>query len=826
MHDPERRPLADVVACIREKTTLAAAGLLTQANAERHLKGPDEMARLFAEAPDALEETMRFLDGIAFSLDELAYGYPEELRAGYATPQAALEAFAEAGARARYPDGVPDRVRAALDHELALVAQLGYAPYFLTVHDIVRFARSKDILCQGRGSAANSTVCYCLGITEVDPSRFDLLFERFVSPERGEPPDIDVDFEHERREEVIQYIYQRYGRERAGLASAVATYRTRSAIRETAKVFGLSDDAIVALNNTVWGQSSAPIGEERARAAGLDPSAPTLALALKLAGELVGFPRHLTQHSGGFVIARDRLDEIAPIMNAAMEDRTIVEWDKNDLDALGILKIDVLALGMLTAMSKSLKLLEAHYGERLTLASIPSEEACVYAMIQRADTVGVFQIESRAQMSMLPRLKPANFYDLVIEVAIVRPGPIQGDMVHPYLRRRQGLEPTIYPSPELEAVLGKTLGVPLFQEQAMKIAIVAAGFTPAEADKLRRAMATFRRAGTIQTFQVKMVEGMAARGYEREFAERCFRQIEGFGEYGFPESHAASFALIVYASCWMKCRYPDVFAAAMLNAQPLGFYAPAQLVRDAREHGVEMREVDVNLSDWDCTLEPFPSPAMREKVDAKRPDEGKRKGPHPARFARHLLPQAGEGVHPRHAAMAAEIRATHAVRLGLRQIVGAKEEEMKRLVERRGAGYDSVRDLWLRSGLEPAALERLADADAFRSLGLDRREALWAVRGLGRVGDQDDLPLFALSRPERDSEPDAKLPPMPLGAHVVEDYRRLSLSLKAHPVAFMRARLDARGVKRSEALATLKSGDRVAVAGLVLVRQRPGTARG
>jgi error-prone DNA polymerase len=799
MHDPERRPLTDVVACIREKTTLAAAGLLTQANAERHLKGPEEMARLFAEAPDALEETMRFLDGIVFSLDELAYGYPEELRAGYATPQAALEAFAEAGARARYPEGVPDRVRAALDHELMLVAQLGYAPYFLTVHDIVRFARSKDILCQGRGSAANSTVCYCLGITEVDPSRFDLLFERFVSPERGEPPDIDVDFEHERRDEVIQYIYRRYGRERAGLASAVATYRTRSAIRETAKVFGLSDDAIVALNNTVWGQSSAPIGEERARAAGLDPSAPTLALALKLAGELVGFPRHLTQHSGGFVIARDRLDEIAPVMNAAMDNRTIVEWDKDDLDALGILKIDVLALGMLTAMSKSLKLLEAHYGKRLTLASIPSEEACVYAMIQRADTVGVFQIESRAQMSMLPRLKPENFYDLVIEVAIVRPGPIQGDMVHPYLRRRQGLEPTVYPSPELEAVLGKTLGVPLFQEQAMKIAIVAAGFTPAEADKLRRAMATFRRAGTIQTFQVKMVEGMVARGYEREFAERCFRQIEGFGEYGFPESHAASFALIVYSSCWMKCRYPDVFAAAMLNAQPLGFYAPAQLVRDAREHGVEVREVDVNLSDWDCTLEVFPSPAAREK---------------------------GARLHPRHAAMAAEIRATHAVRLGLRQIVGVKEEEMRRLVERRGAGYDSARDLWLRSGLEPATLERLADADAFRSLGLDRREALWAVRGLGRVGDQDDLPLFALSRPERDSEPDAKLPPMPLGAHVVEDYRRLSLSLKAHPVAFMRARLDARGVRRAEALATLKSGDRVAVAGLVLVRQRPGTAAG
>ncbi len=816
MHGPERRALADVLACIREKTTLEAAGRLTQANAERHLKSADEMARLFAEAPQAVEETVRFLDGLSFSLDELAHDYPLELREGFASPQAALEAFAEAGARARYPGGVPDAVRAALTHELALIGALNYAPYFLTVHDIVRFARDRGILCQGRGSAANSAVCFCLGVTEVDPAKFDLLFERFVSPERNEPPDIDVDFEHERREEVIQYIYARYGRTRAGLASAVTTYRTRSAIRETAKVFGLSDDVVVALNNTSWGHGSAPIGEERARAAGLDPADPTLGAALKLAGELTGFPRHLTQHSGGFVITRDRLDEVAPIMNAAMEDRTTIEWDKDDLDALGILKIDVLALGMLTAMSKSFAILEKHYGERLTLASIPSEEECVYAMIQRADTVGVFQIESRAQMSMLPRLKPEKFYDLVIEVAIVRPGPIQGDMVHPYLRRRQGVEDVVYPSRELEAVLGKTLGVPLFQEQAMKIAIVAAGFSPAEADKLRRAMATFRRVGTIATFQAKMVEGMAAKGYEREFAERCFRQIEGFGEYGFPESHAASFALIVYASCWMKCRFPDVFAAAMLNSQPLGFYAPAQLVRDAREHGVEVREVDVNLSDWDCTLEESPFPPCGAT-------------PHPSALTRrHLPPQGGKelSLHPRHASMAEHIRATHAVRLGLRQIVGAKEEDMRKLVDARGAGYDSVRDLWLRSGLSAAVLERLADADAFRSLGLDRRQALWAVRGLDRVGDQDDLPLFAQSRPERESEPDAKLPPMPLGAHVVEDYRRLSLSLKAHPVAFMRARLDARGVRRSDALASLKSGERVTVAGLVLVRQRPGTAKG
>ena len=544
-----------------------------------------------------------------------------------------------------------------------------------------------------------------------------------------------------------------------------------------------------------------------------------------MAEELIGFPRHLTQHSGGFVITRDRLDEVVPVMNAAMEERTTVEWDKDDLDALGLLKIDVLALGMLTALSKGLELLDRHYGQRLTLATIPPEEPQVYAMIKRADTIGVFQIESRAQMSMLPRLKPESFYDLVIEVAIVRPGPIQGDMVHPYLRRRQGLEEVAYPSSELEAVLKKTLGVPLFQEQAMKIAIVAAGFTPSEADRLRRAMATFRRVGTIQTFKDKMIEGMAARGYDRDFAERCFRQIEGFGEYGFPESHAASFALLVYASCWMKCRYPDVFAAAMLNSQPLGFYAPAQLVRDAREHGVEVREVDVNLSDWDCTLEarpPLPVHGERVGVRGSADSSGKDSAaPHPSPSPRGR----GEGIHPRHAEMAPHIRATHAVRLGLRQIVGVKEEDMRRLVERRGQAYDSVRDLWLRSGLSPAALERLADADAFRSLGLDRRQALWAVRGLDRVGDQDDLPLFA-SRPARETEPDARLPPMPLGAHVVEDYRRLSLSLKAHPTSFMRARLSARGILRSDALRSVRNGERVTVAGLVLVRQRPGTAKG
>jgi error-prone DNA polymerase len=798
MHSVERRRLADVVACIREKTTLEAAGRLLLANSERHLKSAREMEKLFAEAPGALEESIRFLDGLAFSLEELAHRYPEELREGYPTPQAALEAFAWEGALWRYPDGVPARVSDALRHELALVSALDYAPYFLTVHDIVRFARQKEILCQGRGSAANSALCYCLRITEVNPVRFDLLFERFLSPERNEPPDIDVDFEHERREEVIQYIYRRYGRERAGLAAAIITYRTRSAIRETARVFGYSDDVVAALNGTSWGHDTAPLGDERVRAAGLDPADPTLGLALETAQELTGFPRHLSQHSGGFVITSDRLDEISPVMNAAMENRTTIEWAKDDLDTLGLLKVDVLALGMLTALAKGLGLLGAHYGERLAIATVPQEEACVYAMIQRADTIGVFQIESRAQMSMLPRLKPKDFYDLVIEVAIVRPGPIQGDMVHPYLRRRQDLEEVNYPKEELKAVLSKTLGVPLFQEQAMKIAIVAAGFTPAEADRLRRAMATFRRVGTIQNFRLKMIEGMAARGYERDFAERCFRQIEGFGEYGFPESHAASFALLVYVSCWMKCRYPDVFVAAMLNAQPLGFYAPAQLVRDAREHGVEVREVDINLSDWDCTLEELPAP----------------------------LAESAPRIHSRHATMAEDIRTTHAVRLGLRQIVGANEKDMKRLVERRAQGYDSLRDLWLRAELTTAALERLADADAFRSLGLDRRQALWAARGLDRVGDQDNLPLFAASRPVRDIEPDARLPPMPLGAHVVEDYRRLSLSLKAHPTSFMRGRLAGRGMLRSDALASIRSGERVTVAGLVLVRQRPGTAKG
>jgi error-prone DNA polymerase len=803
MHEAARRPLADVLACVREGVTIDMAGTRLSANAERHLKSPREMKRIFREAPEAIEETLRFLRGLTFSLDQLAYEYPDELREGFASEQEALAAFSWEGAKFRYPDGVPDNISAAIRHELQLVAQMRYAAYFLTVHDIVRFARGRGILCQGRGSAANSTICFCLGITEVDPTKHDLLFERFISPERKEPPDIDVDFEHERREEVMQYIYNRYGRLRAGLTATVISYRARSAIRDVGKVFGFSEDSVTALSGTIWGWWSGEVDAEEIRRIGFDPDEPRLKQAMTLADELLGFPRHLSQHTGGFVITRARLDEVVPVAHAAMDDRTTIEWDKDDLDALGILKIDVLALGMLSCLRKGLDLLRAHYGRDLTLATIPSEERCVYEMISRADTVGVFQIESRAQMSMLPRLKPAKFYDLVIEVAIVRPGPIQGDMVHPYLRRRQGLEQVSYPSKELEQVLGKTLGVPLFQEQAMKIAIVAAGFTPSEADQLRRAMATFKKVGTISTFHTKMVEGMAARGYERAFAEACFRQIEGFGTYGFPESHAASFALLVYASAWMKCRYPDVFACALMNAQPMGFYAPAQILRDARDHGVEAREADINLSDWNSTLEQAEVRNMR--------------------------------LHPRHTSQRAHIHARHAIRIGLRQVKGLREEDMRKLVALRARGYDSVRDVWLRTGLSPAVLEHLAEADAFTSLGLDRRDALWAVRGLNRSGDKDDLPLFHDA--DAQLEPDAHLPPMPPGEEVVEDYRHLSLSLKAHPVSFLRGELDKRRILRTADLERVRTPrvttripswklPQVTVAGLVLVRQRPGSAKG
>jgi error-prone DNA polymerase len=832
-HTPERRLLQDVMTCIREHTTLERAGFHLEANAERHLKNPQEMARLFRRHPDAIAETMRFLEGCTFSLEQLRYEYPEETCEGFASPQEALAAFTEEGAAKRYPQGIPSKVRHALEHELKLIAELNYAPYFLTVYDIVRFARSKGILCQGRGSAANSAVCYCLHVTEVDPNQIDLLFERFVSAERREPPDIDVDFEHERREEVIQYIYNRYGRHRAGLAATVICYRGRSAVRDVGKVFGLSEDTISALSGTLSGWTSAAPVDDQVRALGLDPTDRRLALALKLADELGDFPRHLSQHVGGFVMTRGRLDELIPVSNATMENRTVVEWDKDDLNALGILKVDVLALGMLSCVRKALAMLHDNYGLEPTLAAIPKEEPAVYDMLCRADSVGVFQVESRAQMSMLPRLKPREFYDLVIEVAIVRPGPIQGGMVHPYLRRRQGQEEIVYPKEELKTVLGKTLGVPLFQEQAMRIAIVAAGFTASEADRLRRAMATFRRMGTINSFEEKFVKGMIARGYDPDFADRCFRQIQGFGDYGFPESHAASFALLVYYSSWIKCHYPDVFAAALLNSQPMGFYAPAQIVRDAQEHGVETRPVDINSSNWDNTLEPLPHHLQQpDGCAATSPAEAGEVTS--ASFFPRLRGKwlrtegaADEGgtLHRRHTSMAHEIHTTHALRLGFRQISGFHEDDAHRIEQARTLPFDSIRDLWLRTGLEPAVLERLADADAFRSLGLDRREALWAIRGLRRAGDKDDLPLLAAAS-AREFEADFTLPAMPLGEHIVEDYRHLHLSLKAHPVSFLRDQLNSRKVTPNDDLHLARPGRTVQVAGLVLVRQRPGTASG
>jgi len=797
-HVAERRPLLDVLTCVREKTTLDAAGRRLAANAERHLKLASEMQRLYREAPKAVGETLRFMDSVGFSLDELSYQYPDETVKGYANAQEALEALTWKGATKRYPNGVPEGVHKALKRELGIVAQLNYASYFLTVADIVRYAREeRGILCQGRGSAANSVICYCLGVTSVDPARFKLLFDRFLSAERNEPPDIDVDFEHERREEAIQYVYEKYGRERAALAATLICYRSRSAIRDVCKAFGYSEDTISALSKTQQWWSKG-VDQEDLGALGLDPEDRRLITCLGIAKELRGFPRHLSQHVGGFVITRERLDDIVPIQNAAMEDRTVVEWSKDDLEELKILKVDLLGLGMLTCLRKAFTMIENAYPEwsdqpKLTLDTLPKEDEAVYRMLKRADSVGVFQVESRAQMSMLPRLRPEEFYDLAIEVAIVRPGPIQGGMVHPYLKRKQGREPVVYPSPELEEVLKRTLGVPLFQEQAMEIAIVGAGFTPPEADKLRRAMATFRRVGTIGALREKFITGMRDKGYTQDFSEASFKQIEGFGEYGFPESHAQSFALLVYASSWIKCHYPDVFAAALLNAQPMGFYAPAQLVRDAEEHGVEIRAPDINHAHWDNTLEP--GPVAKEKLNS------------------------------RHTDMIDDVLSANALRLGFRQIGGLREDEMNDFVARRSSGYDSVRDVWLRGGLSPAVIERLADADAFRSLGLDRRDALWAARGLNRVGGQEDAPLFAhASGPSH--EPDVHLPPLCLGEQVVEDYRTLGLSLKAHPAGLLRENLAARRAITASSLADTRNGARVRVAGLVLVRQRPGTASG
>jgi error-prone DNA polymerase len=776
-HHPRRKLLQDVVTCIREHCTIDQAGFRLAHNAEAHLKGLDDVAVLFADHPDAIARTVDIAERCRFSLDELRYEYPTEVTEEGRTPQQELEHLARIGVRERYPEGVPEKVQAAIQHELALIAELDYAPYFLTVHDIVRFARRQGILCQGRGSAANSAVCYCLGVTSVDPAHHDLLFERFISAARNEPPDIDVDFEHERREEVIQYIYDKYSRDRAGLAATVISYRGRSAVRDVGKAMGLTDDVIDGLAKSIWGTSGNVTTDSQVREGGLNPEDPRLATVLSLARELIGFPRHLSQHVGGFVITRGPLAELVPIENAAMAGRTVIEWDKDDLQAARLMKVDVLALGMLTCIRKAFDLIRQHYGKDFDLASVPQDDPAVYDMLCNADSVGVFQVESRAQMTMLPRLKPRCFYDLVIEVAIVRPGPIQGDMVHPYLRRRCGQEPVTYASPALKEVLGKTLGVPLFQEQAMKIAIVAAGFTPDEADGLRRAMATFRHTGTIHTFREKFINGMAQNGYDADFAERCFNQIEGFGEYGFPESHAASFAQLAYVSAWLKHTYPAAFACALLNSQPMGFYAPAQIVRDARDHGVHVLPVDINHSEQDCTLEPAPDTQTR-----------------------------------------------FAVRLGLRQITGLAGADAEHLITFRGNGYPDLRQLWRRAKLRTATLTKLAEADAFRSIGLDRREALWEAKALP---DAPPLPLFAFKgEDEVFDTPEACLPETTLGEHVVTDYQTLRLSLKAHPMALLRNDMAAMGFTPCKELASRPNNRRLKVAGLVLVRQRPATASG
>ncbi len=790
-HGPERRPLQDVLTCIREGRTIGEAGFRLEANAERHLKTPGEMARLFKPWPGAVERTVEIADRIGFDLGKLREEYPDEPVPPGKTAIRHLRDLTFAGAReryplSRYPDGVPTKVVKNLRMELKLIRKMDYPNYFLTVHDIVAEARRMGILCQGRGSAANSSVCYCLGVTAIDPTRHRLLFTRFISENRGEPPDIDVDFEHERREEVMQYVYRRYGRHKAAICATVIHYRPRSAIREVGKVLGLTEDITAALANTVWGSWGGEIAEDHIRQVGLDPKNEQIRRAVAIATELLNFPRHLSQHVGGFVLTKRRLDETVPIGNAAMEGRTFIQWDKDDIDALQLMKVDVLALGMLTALQRGMTMLREDHGQEIhDLVDIPEEEKGVYDMLTRADSVGVFQVESRAQMSMLPRLRPEKFYDLVIEVAIVRPGPIQGKMVHPYLRRKQGLEEPHYPSPhpdhgpgdELEQVLGKTLGVPLFQEQAMSLAIEAARFTPDEADGLRRAMATFRNLGDPAQYRERFVGGMTARGYDPEFAERCFRQIEGFGSYGFPESHAASFAKLVYVSAWMKWRWPDVFCAALINSQPMGFYQPAQLVRDARDHGVEVRPPDILHSDWDCTLEAAGEPGARLK----------------------------------------------AVRLGLRQIRGLKEKEMLALMKARREGAGTLIELARAARLSRRSLELLAEADAFRSLGMDRRAALWAVKGEGveaAAGEGsmlEGLPLF---------EAAVNLPELGLPQHVAEDYRTAGLSLKAHPCQFFRPMLDKMGCVTAADLPKLKSGARVALGGLVLIRQRPGTAQG
>ncbi|MES2753457.1 MAG: error-prone DNA polymerase [Pseudomonadota bacterium] len=778
-HAPGRRMLQDVVTAIREKCTIDDLGYRRERNAGRHLLPPVEMARLFRHHPGALNAVEAIVERCSFSLRELSYQYPDERVMTAHSPQKALEKMAWQALNARFAGRPSERYRALLTKELKLVGHWRYAPYFLTVHSIVQFARSQHILCQGRGSAANSVICFVLGITSIDPVKHQLLFERFLSEDRHEPPDIDVDFEHERREEVIQWIYETYGREHAALTAVVSRFRTRGAIREVGKVLGLSEDMTAGLAGQIWGWSNEGVPDAHVAALNLDKTEPRLALALELAKELVGTPRHLSQHPGGFVLTRAPLAELVPVEPAAMIDRQVVEWEKTDIEELGFMKVDILGLGMLGCMRRAFDLLAQHKQVDLTLDHpvLQAEDPATYAMMCRADTLGVFQIESRAQMSMLPRMRPANFYDIAIQVAIVRPGPIQGDMVHPYLKRREQLRANPdtlfeYPSPKLRTVLEKTLGVPLFQEQAMQVAIIGAGFPPSEADRLRRAMATFKMTGGVGEFRERLISGMLKNGIKIEFAERLVKQIEGFGSYGFPESHAASFAKIAYASSWMKCHHPDVFCAALLNAQPMGFYAPAQIVRDAREHGVEVLPVCVLTSEWDTTVGPASDACYRP------------------------------------------------LRLGLRIVAGLAADDAGRILLARGnRPFRSVEDVWRRSGVKAAALEKLAQADAFAGLGLNRRAALWAIRGLG----ERPPPLLALLETR---EPDPVLTPLTAGREVVEDYRATQLSLRAHPLSFLRGELSRRRMVTCGALKSIKDGTRVEVAGIILVRQRPGSAKG
>ena len=812
-HSPDRRLLQDVVTAIRHNVTIDELGFRRERSADRHLKGADEMRRLFARWPEMIEAGLAIVERCRFDLGQLRYQYPSEAPDGV-EPQRVLERRVREAARRHFPDGLPDAYESQLVHELELIGRLRYAPYFLTVDAIVAHARGEGILCQGRGSAANSVVCFLLGITSIDPIRHQLLFERFVSSERDEPPDIDVDFEHERREEVIQWIYRHYGADRAALTAVVTRYRSRGAVRDVGKALGLPEDLTGALAGQVWGWSNEGVAERHVEELGLDLSDPRLALALDLSRQLIGTPRHLSQHPGGFVLTQERLDDLVPIAPATMADRRVIEWDKDDIALLNFMKVDILGLGMLGCMRRAFDLLAAHKGRRLDLAAelLQTDDDRVYAMIRKADTIGTFQIESRAQMSMLPRLKPREFYDLVIQVAIVRPGPIQGDMVHPYLRRREGREPEEYPSEALRAVLEKTKGVPLFQEQAMKVAIVGAGFTPTEADALRRSMATFKHTGGVSAFHDKLVGGMIANGYSRDFAERTFKQIEGFGSYGFPESHAASFAKIAYASSWMKCHHPDIFCAALLNAQPMGFYAPAQIVRDAREHGVEVRPVCVRMSEWDCVLEDDSSPAFAGEGDHAKHGGGASSSllPKEAPPPRHCAPRspspanAGEDLHP--------------LRLGLRMVKGLAADHADRILAARArAPFASLEDVWRRSGVPVAALEKLADADAFAGFGLDRRQALWRVRGLGEA----PLPLFAAAD-ARGREPEVALTPLTAGREVVEDYRAVELTLRAHPLSFVRPELERRGAMPCADLRRIRDGRKVRLSGIVLIRQRPG----